>query len=127
MNWSSLQSNRKQGTLSCFPINMTVTPHDNMSPGESLSGQLLEILNQQLSLARTGKLDEAMALADEVDLLLSRADRKQLEKIWTEGPIRGLHDQLCLMISVAKNEAANELKGVRKGKNSLRAYKGASR
>ena len=106
---------------------MAITPHENTRSGESLSSQLTAILSRQFSLARVGKLDEVLILADKVDQLLSRADRKQLETIWAEGPIRGLYDQLCLMLTAAKHEAADELKGIRKGKTSLRAYKGISR
>jgi hypothetical protein len=97
------------------------------SDSESLSSQLLAMLNQQLSLARTGKMDEVMTSADKVDQLLSRADRKQLEKIRSDSSIRGLYDQLCLTVGAAKQETAAELERIRKGKNSLRAYKGISR
>ena len=95
--------------------------------GEYLSSQLSAILSRQLALARGGKLDEVMTLAGEIDQLLSRADHKQLERIWTEGSIRGLYDELGLIIGTAKQETAEELKRIKKGKNSLRAYKGISR
>lgn len=97
------------------------------SGGESLSSQLFEILSRQISLARSGKLDEVLTLADETDQLLSRADLKQIESVWTKGPIKDLYDELRLILCAAKREAADELEGVRKGKTSLRAYKSASR
>ena len=103
---------------------MTVTPHESTTPGESLGNRLLALLNQQVALARTGKIEQAMALADEVDQLLSHADPKQLKQISSAGPIRALHDELRLMITLAKNESADSLKGINKGKTSLRAYKG---
>ena len=89
----------------------------------SLSDQVVAILNQQISLVKSGKLDEAMGLADKVDQLLSRADQTQLKQISDEGEVRRLHDELYLMIGIAKTEASAELKGLHKGKNILRVYK----
>lgn len=101
--------------------------HRGESDGEYLSSQLFAILSRQVSLARRGKADEVLTLAGEIDRLLCRANRKQLENIWAKSSIRGLYDELCLIFSAAKREVASELEGVRKGRNSLRAYKGVSR
>jgi len=112
---------------------MPITPQKTTGSGEAaidgeyLSSQLSELLSRQLALARRGKLDEVMTLAGSVDQLLSQANRKQLEKIWTEGSIRGLYDEIRLILGAAKGEVATELAGIRKGRNSLRAYKGISR
>ncbi len=112
---------------------MATTPQENTvsceaaSDGECLSSQLFAILSEQISLAKRGKVDEVVTLAGKIDQLLCRADRKQLEKIWAKGPIRGLYDELCLILSAARGEVAGELAAVRKGRNSLRAYKNVSR
>jgi hypothetical protein len=105
---------------------MTISSHDGAARGDSLQEQLFAILSEQVSLARRGKLDEAVLLVEQSDRLLAQADGKQLEKIWTAGPIKGLYDELRLIIDVAKREVADELKGIRKGTNVLRAYKGIS-
>lgn len=97
------------------------------SDGEILSSQLFAILSRQVSLARRGKVDEVLTLAGKIDRLLSRANRKHLEKIWAKSAIRSLYDELCLILGAAKHEVADELERVRKGKSSLRAYKGVSR
>ena len=106
---------------------MLMTPDENAVPGESPAGRLFAILSEQVSLARRGKLGEAMELAGEADQILSRANREQLEKIWSETPIRGLYDELCLMIAAAKSQAAGELAKTRNGKRTMRAYKDISR
>jgi hypothetical protein len=103
---------------------MIMTPHESATPGESLENRLLTLLNQQISLAKTGKIEQTVALAEQVDQLLSHADPKQLKQIWTDGPIRGRYDELAIIIALAKSEAADSLKGINKGKTSLRAYKG---
>lgn len=96
------------------------------SDSEYLSSQLLAILGKQVSLAKRGKVDEVLTLADQIDHLLCRANRNQLKEIWAKGRIRGLYDELQLIFSAAKHEVAGELEGVRKGRTSLRAYKGVS-
>ncbi|MBT3199258.1 MAG: hypothetical protein HN350_05020 [Phycisphaerales bacterium] len=83
-------------------------------------------MNQQISLARTGKLDQAMAIAGQVDEILSQVDSKQRAEIASDTVIRDLYNQLGLIISAEKNETATELSGIRKGKNTLRAYKDIS-
>ncbi len=111
---------------------MATTPQENRvsceaaSDSEYLSGQLFAVLSEQISLAKRGKVDEVLTLVGKIDELLCRADRKQLEKIWAKGSIRGLYDELCLILRAARGEVAGELAGVRKGRKSLRAYKDAS-
>ena len=95
--------------------------------GENLSGELLAILRQQISLAKKGKVSEAIVLAEKTDRLLQRADRRELGRIWAQGPVRNLYDELCLILDVARRGAADELGRVRMGKNSLRAYASNSR
>ena len=112
---------------------MATTPQESTvsreagSDGEYLSSQLLAILSQQVALARRGKVDEVLELADKIDQLLRQANRKHLEMIWAKGPARGMYDELCFILGAAKCKTAGEMEGVRKGKNSLRAYKNASR
>jgi len=96
------------------------------SDSEYLSSQVVAILSRQVSLARRGKVDEVLALAGEIDHLLCRANRNQLEEIWAKGPVRALYDELSLIFGAAKREVAGELERVRKGKTSLRAYKNIS-
>ena len=88
---------------------------------------LLAMLSEQISLARSGKIEAVETLAGEIDRILGRADRKQLERIRPQrSRIEGLHRELCLMLGAARREVADELGRVRTGKNSLRAYKNAS-
>ena len=96
------------------------------SDGEDLSGELLAILRRQISLAKNGKVAEAIVLAEKIDRLLHRADRQELGRIWAQGPIKSLYDEFCLILGVARSEVANELERVRTGKHSLRAYAGIS-
>jgi len=97
---------------------------ETSSGGEDLSGNLLAMLTEQVSLARNGKVEGVLTLAGKIDRMLHRADHRQLERIWTQrGPVRKLHNELCLMFGAAKREVADELGRLRTGKNLLQAYK----
>lgn len=103
------------------------TCSDTTPDTEDLSGTLLAMLSEQVSLARKGKVEAVLTLAGKIDRLLRRADRKQLERIRPQRDrIQSLHNELCLMLGAARREVADELGRVRTGKNSLRAYKNAS-
>jgi hypothetical protein len=111
---------------------MTTTPYNStFSPlsaagEEDLSNQISEILNQQIVLARSGKLDEVMTLIGKIDQLISHCDNQQIKTIWAKDSIRSLHDELRLIIEAVKCEVSGEMDGLKKGKSSLRAYKSFS-
>ena len=112
---------------------MVVTPSEktisrHAAPdGEGLSGELIAILHQQISLAKNGQASQAADLSEQIDRLLQGADRRELGRIWAQGPIKKLFDELCLILVAARSEVADELRKVRTGKHSVRAYIGSSR
>ncbi|MCP4377242.1 MAG: hypothetical protein GY794_13835 [bacterium] len=107
------------------PYNSTIPPL-SAAGEEDLSNQITEILNQQIVLARSGKLDEVMTLIGKIDQLISQYNPQQLKNIWAKDSIRSLHDELRLIIEAIKSEVSKEVDGIRKGKTSLRAYKSFS-
>jgi len=111
---------------------MTATDGQNSMPPEtasgqdSLAGQLSEMLNRQIALARAGKVDEILILASETEEMISRADPNQLGNLSDRKAIRDLYDKLRLILGAASHEISKELGGLRKGRISLKAYKTVS-
>lgn len=96
--------------------------------GEKLLTELRTMLEKQVSLARNGKLEEVSSLIARVGDLLAEPsacpslprDNEQCECI------RRLYNEVCLILTVQKNEIAERLQKIQTGKNSLRAYRNTS-
>jgi len=91
------------------------------------AGRIQDLLNRQISLAQTGRTEEIQALADEVEQILAHADPAEFQDASIRESILMLHQRLGLTLGAAKNEAAEQLKGINRGKGSLRAYRDAYR
>ena len=106
---------------------MSTTSSETTSDTEDMSGRLLAMLSEQVSLAKSGNVEGVLQLAEKIDRLLHQAGPGDLERIHAQqGQIQSLHNELCLVYGSARREVADELGRIRTGKSLLRAYKDSS-
>ncbi len=96
------------------------------SDGERMLAGLLDILAQQVRLAKSGESEKAAALTDEAERLLDGISRLAVPADRATGRrICRLYDELCLTFATEKSQLAEKLTRLRKGKKSLRVYRDA--
>ena len=109
---------------------MSAEPDPAGGADERVLAELEEALSQQLALARSGQLDACQAATDRVEELLhlardmpgpiSPAGMEQLKRIDL------LYRRLGLTIAQHKAELGGQIKRLRQGKTTLRAYGGGT-
>jgi len=98
-----------------------------MTDWAGLLNELESLLVEQLCQAQSGRLDDLAAsvqrageLADRIGAACGPQDGRRGEQIER---VRSLHKQLCLTLAGRKQELADKLTKMRRGKSMLRVYR----
>lgn len=96
------------------------------SDGERMLAGLLDVLAQQVRLAKSGESEKAAALTDEAERLLDGISRLAVPADRATGQrIYRLYKELCLTFAAEKSQVAEKLARLKKGRKSLRVYRDA--
>ncbi len=96
------------------------------SDGERMLARLLDVLAEQARLAKSGKSKKAATLLDEAERLLDGISRLAVPTDRATGQrICRLYKELRLTFAAEKNQLAEELNRLKKGRKSLAAYRDA--
>lgn len=96
------------------------------SDGERMLARLLDVLAEQVRLAKSGESEKAAALTDEAERLLDGISRLAVPGDRATGQrICRLYKELCLTFATEKSQVAEKLNRLRKGRKSLRVYRDA--
>ena len=87
---------------------------------------LLDVLAEQVRLAKSGESEKAAALTDEAERLLGGISRLAVPADRATGRrICRLYKELCITFATEKSQLVEKLTRLRKGKESLRVYRDA--
>jgi hypothetical protein len=94
-----------------------------------LPGELAKLLKKQIELARRGSFAGLQELADECEQLVAKIRSSGLlerpEHRADRDLLAGLYQELQLLLSTQKDEAAEQLKSIRRAKRTLAVYRGS--
>ena len=91
--------------------------------------KLAKLLKKQIELARRGSFAGLQELADECEQLVAKIRSSGLlerpEHRTDRDLLAGLYQELQLLLSTRKDEAAEQLKSIRRAKRTLAVYRGS--
>ncbi len=105
------------------PQHMRGTQANANSNGERMLAKLLDVLAEQVRLAKSGELEKAALFTDEAERLLDGISRLAVPTDRATGQrICRLYKELCLTFATEKSQLAEKINRLRKGRKSLRVY-----